>query len=108
LDYAIDFAIAADQRIQLAIHCSLGQIARKLGEQRTFTLALRLSFFLRRAGQLLANRREAQSALMQNLGGETLLFPEQPQQQMLGADVAVRKALGFLRGVGQNPFALVA
>ena len=108
LDDAIDFAFAADQRIELAVHGGLGQIARKFREQRTFTLPLRLSFFLRAAGQLFADGREAQAALVQNLGGEALFFSQQTQQQMFGADVAMRKALGFLRGIGENPLAFIA
>ena len=77
-------------------------------EQRTFTLALRLSFFLGAAGQFFADGREAQAALVQDLGGEALFFSQQTQQQMLGADVPVREALGFLGGIGENPFAFIA
>ncbi len=74
LDDAVDFAIAADQRIELAVHGGLGQVARKLGEQRRFTLALRRGFFLGAAGQFFANGGEAQAALMKNFGGEALFF----------------------------------
>ena len=45
---------------------------------------------------------------MQNLGGEALLFPQQPKQQVLGADVLVRQALRLFRGVGQYALTFVA
>ena len=45
---------------------------------------------------------------MQNLGGKTLLFAQQAQQQMLSADVLVVQALGFFRAIGQHPLAFVA
>ena len=45
---------------------------------------------------------------MQDLGREALLFAQQAQQQMLGADVLVVEPLGFLGAVGQHALALVA
>ena len=74
LYHALEFAVAADQRIELAVHCRLGKIARKLAQQRRFTLPLRLRFFLAGAGQLFADGRQPQAALVQNLGGKALLF----------------------------------
>ena len=65
-------------------------------------------FSERRAGDLLANRRKPQSALMKDLGRKGLLFPEQPEQQVLGPNVFVIKTLGFFGAVGQNPLAFVA
>ena len=57
---------------------------------------------------LLAHLRQAQAALMQDVGGETLLFAQQSEQQMLGADVLVIQPLGFLRAIGQHALALMA
>src|ERR1700687_385260 len=108
LDDAVNFAFAADQGIELVVHGGLGQIARKLCQQRTFTLPLGLSLLLSAAGELFADGREAQTALVQDLGGEALLFPQQAQKQVFGPDVAMRKALGFLGGVSKNPFAFIA
>ena len=108
LDDAVDFALAADQGIELAVHGGLGQVAGELAEQRRFTLALGLSLFLGAAGQFLADGRKAQAALVQDLGGETLLFSQQAQKQVLGPDVTMGEALGLLGGIGQNPFAFIA
>ena len=58
--------------------------------------------------QFFANGREAQAALVQNLGGEALLFAQQAQQQVLGADVLVVQALGFFGPISQDALALVA
>ena len=45
---------------------------------------------------------------MQNFGGKAFFFAEQSEQQMLGADVLVRKALGLFGGVGEHALAFVA
>src|SRR5262249_10622673 len=110
LDHALHFAFTADERIQLAVHGGLGQIARELRQQRGFTVgtALGLGLLLRAARQLLTDGAQAQSTLMQNLRGKALLFPQQSQQQMLGTDVLVAEALGFLLGIRQDPLALIA
>ena len=68
---------------------------------------LRGRLLLGDAGQLVANLRQLQAALLQNLGGEALLFAQQAQQQMFGTDVLVAQALGFFGRIGQHPLALV-
>jgi hypothetical protein len=65
------------------------------------------SFLLGDAGQLVANLRQLQAALLQNLRGKALFFAQQAQQQVLGADVLVAQPLGFFRRIGQHPLALV-
>ena len=45
---------------------------------------------------------------MQNLRGKALFFPQQTQQQMLGADVPVRQPLRFFGGIGQHALAFIA
>ena len=107
LDHALQFLLASDQRIELVVHGGLGEVAGELAEQRRFAIALRRGFFLRAARQLLADGGEAQAALVQNFGGKALFFAQQAQQQVLGADVLVRQALGFLRRIGQHALALV-
>ena len=108
LDDALEFAVAADERIELPVHRGLGQVAGELGQQAGLALALLLrGLLLRDAGQLVANLRKLQAALLQDLRGEALLFAQQAEQQMFGADVLVAEALGFFRGVGQHALALV-
>ena len=108
LDDALQFAVAADERIELPVHGGLGQVAAELGQQAGLALALlRRSFLLRDAGQLVANLRQLQAALLQNLRGEAFFFAQQAEEQMFGADVLVAQPLGFFRRVGQHPLALV-
>ena len=68
---------------------------------------LRRSLLLRHAGQLFANLRQLEAALLQDLRGEALLLAQQAQQQMLGADVLVAQPLGLLGRIGQDALALV-
>ena len=66
------------------------------------------TFLTLRTRQFLADGGKPQAALVQNLRGETLFFAQQPEQQMLGADVLVAQPLGFLGAISQHAFALVA
>src|SRR5262249_45287744 len=43
LDYPVEFIFPTDERVELSIHCSLGQVAGKLRQQGRFAGALRLS-----------------------------------------------------------------
>ena len=108
LDHALQFVIAADQRIERVVHGGLGQVAAEFGQQRAFLGAVGGHLFGLRTRQLFANGGKAQAALMQDLGGEALLFAQQAQQQVLGADVLVVQALGFFGAIGQHALALVA
>jgi len=45
---------------------------------------------------------------MEDFSGETLLFPEKPEQKVLGADVLVIQPLRFFSAVRENPLALMA
>ena len=108
LDNALQLAVASDEGIELRIHGGLGEVARELSEQTRLTLPLLLRrLFLGHAGQLVANLRQLQAALLQNLGGEALFFAQQAEEQMLGSDVFVSETLCFFGGVGQDAFALV-
>ena len=108
LNRALQLAFAAHQRIELPVHRRLRQVAAELGQQTRLALPLlRRRLLLRHARQLVANLRQLQAALLQNLRGKALLFAQQAQQQMFGADVLVAQPLGFFRGIGQHPLALV-
>ncbi len=69
--------------------------------------ALRRGFLLAGAGEFFADGGETQTALVQDFGGKTFFFAEQAEEQMLGADVLVREALGFFGGVGEHALAFV-
>src|SRR5215471_20273598 len=44
---------------------------------------------------------------MQDFGGKALFFAQQAEQQMLGANVLMAQAFGFLGGIGQHALALI-
>jgi hypothetical protein len=46
-------------------------------------------------GKLLADRREIGAAILEDGGGDALIFDEQAEQDVLGADVAVARAPGW-------------
>ncbi len=108
LHHALQFAFAAHERIELAFHGRLGEVAAELAQQAGLALALlRLGFFLGNAAQLFANLRQLQAALLQDLRGKALFLAQQAQQQMLGPDVLVAQPLGLLGRIGQHALALV-
>src|SRR5271169_107890 len=108
LDHTLELPVAADQRIQLAVHRGLREVARKFAQQRGLALPLRLRFFLAGAGQLFADGCKPQAALMQNLRSEAFFLSQQSQEQMFGTNVPVRQALRFFSGIGQHALALIA
>src|SRR5438477_271557 len=75
---------------------------------KTMAFWLCSSFFTRSAREFLAQRREAQTALHQDLGAEALFFPQDSQQQVLRANVLVTQPLRFFRGHVQDALALRA
>ena len=61
-----------------------------------------------RAREFFAQRGEAQAALHQNLGAEALLFAQDSEEQVLGADVLHAEALRFFAGHIEDALALRA
>src|SRR6202030_3093187 len=63
LDDALDFTIAADQRIERTFGGSLGKVAAELRQERSFLGARSSGFFTGSAGQLFTQGGEAQTTL---------------------------------------------
>ena len=108
LDDPLQFVIAPDQRVEGVVHGGLGEVAAEFGQQRAFLGPRGRDFLTLRTRQLFPDGGKPQTALVQDLRGEALLFAQQAQQQVLGADVLVIQPLGFFRAIGQHAFALVA
>ncbi len=105
---ALELAIAAHEGIELAVHGGLGEVAAELGQQAGLALTLLgRSFFLGDASQFVANLRQLEAALLQDLRGKAFFFAQETEEQMLGADVFVAEALGFLSRIRQDALALV-
>ncbi len=96
---ALDLLLAADHRVELAVAGELGEVAAELVEHHRALAAA-----LRRAGDLLAlaggvagqeldhglaDAVEVGAELLQHLGGDALALADQPEQDVLGADVVV-------------------
>ena len=108
LNDALDFAVAAHQRIELAFERRLRQVPAELRQQRSLLRAIHRHFLAGAARQFLAQSGKPQPALGQNLRAKALLLAQDAQQQMLGAHVLVPQALGFLGREIQNALALLA
>src|SRR5580704_11652240 len=100
--------IPADQRIERIVDRRLREVAAELRQQRAFFGAAGRDLFGRGSSQFLANGREPESALVQDLSREAFLFTQQPQQQMLRSDMLMAQPFRFLGAVSQNALALMA
>ena len=96
----LDLLLAPDHRVELALAGQLGEVAPELVEhQRALRLGLArgaAALALLAAGvagqqldDLLADTGEVGAQLDQHLGGHTLALADQPEQDVLGADVVV-------------------
>ena len=108
LNDALDFSVAADQRIELAFQSRLRQVAAEFREQRSLLGPIHRNFFSRAARQFLARARKPQAAFGQNLRAKALFLAQDAQQQMLGPDVLVPEPLGLFGGEIQDALALLA
>ena len=124
LDHPLDFILAADDRVQLALPGQVGQVAAERVQGRGLGL---LPFLPRRrlpfaAGvhpvteqveHLLAHFFQLQVQVHQHLGGHPFLLAQQPEQEVFGPHVVMVEVAGFLdrvlddllgpRGLGQLP-----
>ncbi len=68
LDHPLQFVFPPDQGIELVLHRGLGEIAAEFRQQRRFLGASGGGLFALHSAELLANRRQAKAALVQDLG----------------------------------------
>ncbi len=124
LDDALDFALAANDRVELVVFGQGGEVGGKLIHQRRFALGfflfigqaagrllLRgrgsgrgrlLRVFLQNAPGLAADLFRRDAKLVQHVNGNTFVVAHQPQQNVLGADVVLVHAFGFVNGQFQG------
>src|SRR5882724_1835252 len=108
LDDAFDFALASHGRIEGAFLGSLREIAAEFREQRGLFWACSRGLFPGRARQFFTQRGEAQAALHQDLRPEALLFAQDSEEQMLGANMLDAETFGFFAGHIEDSLALRA
>ena len=99
----LDFLLAADDRVELALQGGGGQVAAELVEHQRRRRGARLAAAASGAGfggllalvagqqldHLLAHPGEVGAQLDQHLGGDALALADQAEQDVLGADVVV-------------------
>ena len=99
----LDFLLAADDRVELALHGGGGQVAAELVEHQRRRRVARLATAASGAGfggllalvagqqldDLLAHAGELGAQLDQHLGGDALALADEAEQDVLGADVVV-------------------
>src|SRR5262245_22877753 len=101
---ALDFVLAADERIQLVLHRRLGQIAAELGEQRRLFDACEGRLLVEELDDILTDCVEPHPFLHEDGRGDTTLFAENAKQEVLGANVVVEQPIGFLGRKLKHPF----
>jgi len=124
LDRPLDLTLPADDRIELALLGEFGEVAAKAVEGRRLALsAFRGSLAATATGtrggpaahagplaalvhavaeqieHLLANVLEFEAEVHQHLGRNTLLLPQQAEQNVFGADVVVVEVAGLLHRI---------
>ena len=112
LDDAVDFVGPADDRVELALAGEFREVAPKLSRAGVLLLPLlacrsprtAAAFFGRhivpqKIQDFLTHVFQLETEVHQDLGGHALLFPEQPQEQVFGADVVVVEVPGLFDGV---------
>ena len=101
LHHALDLLLAPDDRVELAVARELGEVAPELVEHHRPALlalartparrglALAAGVAREQLDHRLSNAVEVGAELLQHLGGDTLALTDQPEQDVLGADVVV-------------------
>ena len=92
---ALDLDVAADQRIELVLHRRFGQVAAELGQQRRLFDARQRRLLVEQRDDVLADGVEAHPLLHEDGRRDRSLFAQDPEQQVLGADVVVQQPVGF-------------
>ena len=100
--HALELVLAADERVELVLHRRLGQVAAELGEQRRLFDPRQRRLFVEERDDVLADGIQAHPLFEQDGGRHRALLAQDPEQQVLGADVVVQQAIGFFGGKLQH------
>ena len=99
LDDAIHLLIPADEVVEDASLCHLGQVPGELGEQRMLLLLFGDLLFLAAFEEDLLGRDEVGPGLLEQAARQAALFLQHAQQQVLGPHVLVVELGALGRGV---------
>ena len=100
--HALDFDVAADERVELVLHRRVRQVAAELGEERRFLHPRERRLLVQERDDVLAHGVEAHPLFHEDGRRDRALLAQDAQEQVLGPDVVVQQAVGFLGGVLQD------
>ncbi len=90
----------------MILHRRFGQIAAELGQQRRLLHASQRRLLVEKLNDVLADGVEPHPLLHQDGGGDAALFAQDPEQQVLGTDVVVKKPIRLFGGTAEDAFRL--
>ncbi len=93
---------AADERVELVLHRRVRQVAAELGEQRRLLHPRERRLLVEERDDVLAHGVEAHPLFHEDGGRDRPLLAQDAQEQVLGPDVVVQQAVGFLGGELQD------
>jgi hypothetical protein len=103
LDGALELALPPDERVELPSARGFGQVAAELREKRgLFGLGHR-RLLVQFLDNVFAYGIDAESALVEDGGGNGLLLAENSQEDVLGPDIVVNEPFRLFGGESQNP-----
>ena len=100
--HALDFDVAADERVELVLHRRVRQVAAELGQERRFLHPRERRLLVQERDDVLADGVEAHPLFHEDRRRDGPLLAQDAQQQVLGPDVVVQQPVGFLGGVLQD------
>ncbi len=106
--HPLQFVVAADQRVERVLHRRFGQIAAELGQQRRLLAARQRCLLVQQLDDVLAHRVQPHPLFHQDGRRHGSLFAQNPEQQVLGADVVVQQPIGLFGRRLQHPARLDA
>ncbi len=102
LDDPLELLVAADQGVERAGPGELRQVAAVLRQERKLLLLLGDFPLLDERDRLFPHAVEVEAARGEQPAGHAAVDAEQPDQEMLGADVGVHHRLGLVGGVRED------
>ncbi len=99
----LELDVPPDQRIELRFHGRFGQVAAELREQRRFLDPGQGRLLVEQRDDVLPDGIQAHAFFHQDGGGHRPLFAQDPEQEVLGADVVVEQPIGLFRGELEDP-----
>ncbi len=106
LNDAVDLSLSSNQRIEFAFEGGFCKVAAEFEQVRSLFAGVGVALHVGLSHEVLADVGKPQPALVEDFGGDRILFAQQSEQQVLGADVAIAEPLGLFGGEGQHAFGL--